>query len=999
MPIRASEPADAAPVATSRPTWTLAPWLLFVGSAVAYWLGSRLAFELADRSGLGAVFFVPAGITLALLVRTPTSRWWLVLAAAAVVEFGSDLQTGLSAPSAAGFAAANVVEPLIGAMLMLRWADARVGLARRRSVAAFLVGAVAIGPIVGAVFGATTDYAANADAWWETLWQWWLGDALAVLIVGGSLLAWTSPLTRLPRAGRWRFAALLLLVAVMPAMTTGLSDVPLEFLTTALVIVAGGLLGARGAAAAAAVAAVSMAIVLGFEDSPVWMGVSDATAWATIKAQLGVATIAGLALAAEVYERQAHAETVVIAESERQNAAFTRRVLDQLISFVTVLTPEGTVIETNHVPLRADGLPDPDVIGRPVWEAPWWRYDPAVQQQLAVAVAQAATGALASYDVPMRIDDVDLWVELQISPLRNDHGTITHLIKTCTDLTERRESQLSLAATAAAERATRERVELLGRVAGNLAATVTMEDVADAVLADIEAALGPQLVALDVRECDEVHTYAGRAGDRSDLGSGPTGEIAVGLPGPAAIVSNQLIVLDSFDAIVEHFPAAAEVAKRHHVESIAAFPIRSSVAEANATLVVGATDADWFTSDRIELLDSIAAQTAQAIGRARLHAEVVASRDREHAIALRLQDALLPDELVEHVDLDTAARYLAATEALTVGGDWYDTFTWADGHIGLMVGDVVGHDLEAAATMGRLRAALAALVPLGPPDPASVLDALDACATGPDGAEFVTAACVVIDLAASRLAYATAGHPPPLVVTSDGHVERLDQAVSTPAGRLTSSHRKQAVLAFPPGATVVLYTDGLIERRGLPITDGIDRLADAAQAISDRRVPTAIEWVDGLLDLMTDGFVGDDVAVLVARRPLVSPVFRHQFPADKRHLRDLRRHLGEWLAASGIDESARTDVLLAVGEAATNAIEHAYRNVGTGETGTVDVDLTRTGDEIIVHVVDHGTWKPAVSEPGRGRGTPIMQSIADHFERRTGADGTIVTMRLPATRR
>ena len=990
MPTSKPAPAERPVLPTNGP---LGAGALFIGSAIAYWVGLRLAFELGDMADLAAVFFVPAGVTLGILVRTPSTRWWLVLTAAALVEFATDLDAGLPARAAVGFAAANCAEPLVGATLMLRWADGNLALARRRSVAAFVVGPVVIGPLVGALIGATIDYAVNADDWWETLWQWWLGDALGVLVVGGVILSWTSSETRASRQDRWRFVALTTLGVGLPFVTSGLSDVPLEFLTMASVIVAGGVVGARGVTTVAALAAVSTAVVLGTEDTPVWIGVADATAWATIKGQLGVATVAGLALAAEIHERQEQAATVVLARAERQGAVFTRRILDQLVSFVTVLTPDGIVVDTNHAPLRADGDSSSDLIGRPVWEAPWWRHSPAAQQQLADAVADAAGGTSVVYDVPMRIGDVDVWVELQLGPLRDESGTITHLIKSCVDLTERREAQFRLAATAAAERETRQRVELLGRVATNLASAMTIDDIAHAVLADIRLALGLEVGVLNVLHGDEIHIHPAQGAhlpEEHSLGLGSP------LPGPRAIASNSAVVLDSIDGIAEQFPAGAGAGVDPPLKSVAAFPTSSDRSDARGALVLGAPEAEWFTADRTELLAGIATQAGQAIRRAHLHAEVVAARDREHSIALRLQDALLPDRLVRHRDVDIAARYLAAAESLMVGGDWYDTFMWPDGHIGLMVGDVVGHDLEAAATMGRLRAALAALVPLGPPDPVAVLDALDACANGPDGVDFVTAACVVVDPARRRLAYASAGHPPPLLLTPGHEPTWLDQAATAPAGRLLEAHRTRCELDLPPDSIIVLFTDGLIERRGTTITDGLDRLACAAQEVSAQPVPGTRHWVDSLLARLGGDAVDDDVAVLVARFGPVSEPFHHRFPAAGHQLRDLRRRLRVWLDAHDVAQRDQGDVLLAIGEAATNAIEHAYEY---DRTGTITVDVHRDGDELVACITDHGTWREPVPDPQRRRGTMIMEAVTTGFSSTTDADGTRVTLRLAAPRR
>lgn len=191
-----------------------------------------------------------------------------------------------------------------------------------------------------------------------------------------------------------------------------------------------------------------------------------------------------------------------------------------------------------------------------------------------------------------------------------------------------------------------------------------------------------------------------------------------------------------------------------------------------------------------------------------------AQEEHERRVALTLQQALLPSTLRRHPSIDMEVRYRAADVLASVGGDWYDTFEWPGGKIGLVVGDVVGHSIESAATMGRLRAAAAALATQLPPDPARFLEALDTFARGPDGTDFATVMCLIVDTELGTLTYSLAGHPPPIVVDGDGRSVLLDEALSVPLCVGPGGPRPVASIALEPGALVVAYTDGLVERRG-----------------------------------------------------------------------------------------------------------------------------------------------------------------------------------------
>ncbi|MGF1661483.1 MAG: SpoIIE family protein phosphatase [Kineosporiaceae bacterium] len=238
-------------------------------------------------------------------------------------------------------------------------------------------------------------------------------------------------------------------------------------------------------------------------------------------------------------------------------------------------------------------------------------------------------------------------------------------------------------------------------------------------------------------------------------------------------------------------------------------------------------------------------------------------REQEHAVAVRLQRALLPERLVTHASLAVAARYQAAGDLLEVGGDWYDSWLLPDGSVGLTVGDVVGHSLESAAAMGRIRTALAALAPAST-GAGDLLGRLDDFVRGPEGAPFVTTCCVLVDPATGRLRTASAGHPPPLVVTAAGESRWLMGGRSLPLGVAAGDRRPEGVDALGPGDLLVLCSDGLVERRGRPLWDGLERLRAAVVEVRDRE-PAAV--CEAVVERLTSGSPpSDDVVVLCARR-------------------------------------------------------------------------------------------------------------------------------------
>ncbi|GAB7102694.1 hypothetical protein JCM4814A_10080 [Streptomyces phaeofaciens JCM 4814] len=236
---------------------------------------------------------------------------------------------------------------------------------------------------------------------------------------------------------------------------------------------------------------------------------------------------------------------------------------------------------------------------------------------------------------------------------------------------------------------------------------------------------------------------------------------------------------------------------------------------------------------------------------------------REREVALALQEAMLPARpAVGH--RRAAVRYRPAVGALNVCGDWYDLVDLVGGNrIGVSVGDVVGHGLEAAGVMGQLRSALTAASRVAE-GPAEALNVLGRYAHVVDGAEAATAVTTFIDFDRHTITYSSAGHPPPVLVHADGRVELLDGATDPPLdARPDPVPRPQACVSYADGATLALYTDGLVERRHEDIDTGVNRLADALARHRDADPESLADAV--LLELLPPGGATDDTALVVVR--------------------------------------------------------------------------------------------------------------------------------------
>ncbi|RRQ74857.1 DNA-binding protein [Streptomyces griseofuscus] len=287
-------------------------------------------------------------------------------------------------------------------------------------------------------------------------------------------------------------------------------------------------------------------------------------------------------------------------------------------------------------------------------------------------------------------------------------------------------------------------------------------------------------------------------------------------------------------------------------------PMRVRRQGLGALTFVRRTGAPAFDEQEQALAADLGHRAALALDNARLYAL------QEHT-AEQLQLSLLPD-LTGLGHLQLATRYLAARERAEVGGDWYDAFPLLDGSAILAIGDVVGHDLAAAVRMGQLRNMLRALAYDSGDDPAGIMCRLDKVMQGLTSIELVTAVIARIetpDAGPWRLTWTNAGHLPPLLAQPDGRTLLLEEGHAPILGVDPALARETATVTLPPGATLLLYTDGLVERPGEDIGRGLTRLRQHAAALA--REPLAV-FLDELLTRMSD-VQNDDVAVLALRVP------------------------------------------------------------------------------------------------------------------------------------
>ena len=397
-------------------------------------------------------------------------------------------------------------------------------------------------------------------------------------------------------------------------------------------------------------------------------------------------------------------------------------------------------------------------------------------------------------------------------------------------------------------------------------------------------------------------------------------------------------------------------------------------------------NADPFDEDDIQLAGDLASRAAVCLDNARRF-------ERERAMALALQRSLLPRAFPTQCAVEVAHRYQPAQEG--VGGDWYDVIPLSGGRVALVVGDVVGHGIHAAATMGRLRTAVRNFSALDLPaeDLLSQLDALVESMDADEaedrrGVGIIGATClyVVYDPVTGLCSVAAAGHPSPAVVARDGSVAYLDLPTGPPLG-LGGSAYEAVELPIDEGSTLVLYTDGLVESREQDIGTGLERLSSALEGPGRDPEELCASAIGGLLP----EHPADDVALLAARARRTTPdrVATWDVPMTPESVAFLRAEVSRLLRAWRLTELVFTTELI-VSELVTNAIRHA--------TGPVELRLLRDR-ALICEVADGSSVSPRLRRAQTfdegGRGLFLVAQLSQRWGTRYTARGKVIWSEQP----
>ncbi|WP_329406196.1 SpoIIE family protein phosphatase [Streptomyces sp. NBC_00704] len=443
-------------------------------------------------------------------------------------------------------------------------------------------------------------------------------------------------------------------------------------------------------------------------------------------------------------------------------------------------------------------------------------------------------------------------------------------------------------------------------------------------------------------------------------------------------------------------PARAESIRRFRIHSVMMVPLRARGITLGVMHLLRHRTADAFGEDDLLLAEEIAARAAVSIDNARRYT-------RERRTALTLQRSLLPERLPLAQAVDLAHRYLPAGAGEEIGGDWFDVIALSGGRVALVVGDVVGHGVRASATMGRLRTAVRTLADadFAPDELLTRLDDLvirldreegpDARRQAEEASAEVGATCLyaVYDPVAGLCDLARAGHPPPVLMTSDGEVRVLDLPAGPPLG-LGGLPFESARITMDKGSLLALYTDGLIETPGRDIDVGLDLLTEAL------RGPAAglEEVCDEVMRKVRADPPGDDIVLLLARASGLGAdqVRTWRLPADPAAVAGARRTASEQLAAWDLNDLEFATELI-VSELVTNSIRYG--------AGPIELRLI-LADVLICEVSDGSSAAPhlrraRVFDEG-GRGLLLVAQVAERWGSRHTATGKTIWAEQPLPR-
>lgn len=391
--------------------------------------------------------------------------------------------------------------------------------------------------------------------------------------------------------------------------------------------------------------------------------------------------------------------------------------------------------------------------------------------------------------------------------------------------------------------------------AEDLAQAMTPAEVAQALCADaVQGSEAPYAAAMVSHLDDRLRLLGTWGYDPAMIERARQVDWDAPLPGARTILTGEPLFLSTEEAIRARFPGT-EASLRRRIGALAALPMKVRHEPIGSLVVWDSEPREWSFPHR-ELLIGLAAQGGQAIARAQ------AFEDQANA-ARTLQESLLPSRLPRLPDLDVAARYVAGESGLRVGGDWYDCLEVDDRHVALVVGDVMGKGLHAAALMGQMRTTLRSLTVIDP-SPSAVLTGMDRVTQDLDPDEIATVVYVLLDVATGEARIARAGHLPPLLTGPDGQTTALYDGGSPPLGAPTGE-RGEAKIEIPLGSVLVLYSDGMVEDRDTGLDPGMSHLSQCAGRLATQ-FQDLEPIADALLAEADQPHREDDITLLLARR-------------------------------------------------------------------------------------------------------------------------------------